>query len=98
MKDFFNEDGQTLAQVTQRGDGSLISGNIQGEVGQGLKQPDLVEDVPAHGRTRCPLKSLPNSNYSIILQLYDCMENPGYVWRCNWKCRFTSKHCRKLNF
>ena len=27
-----------------------IPGNIPGQVGQGSEQPDLVEDVPAHGR------------------------------------------------
>ena len=27
-----------------------MPGNIQGQVGQGSEQPDLVEDVPAHGR------------------------------------------------
>jgi len=35
--------GEALAQVAQRG-------NIQGQVGQGPEQPDLVVDVSARGR------------------------------------------------
>ena len=31
-------------------DGCPIPGNIPGQVGRGSEQPDLVEDVPAHGR------------------------------------------------
>ena len=27
-----------------------VPGNVQGQVGQGSEQPDLVEDVPAHCR------------------------------------------------
>jgi len=34
--------------VAQRGSGGPIPGNIQGQVGQGSDQPDLVKDVPAH--------------------------------------------------
>jgi len=34
----------------QRGGRCLIPGNIQGQVGWGSDQPDLVEDVPAHSR------------------------------------------------
>ncbi|KAF4798197.1 hypothetical protein TURU_068061 [Turdus rufiventris] len=30
--------------------GCLIPGSVQGQTGQGLKQPELVEDIPAHGR------------------------------------------------
>jgi len=45
---FYNEDGDTLAQVAQRGGRCLVPGNIQGQVGWGSEQPDLVEDVPAH--------------------------------------------------
>jgi len=39
-----------LEQVAQRGTGGLIPGSIQGQIGQGSEQPDLVEDVPAHCR------------------------------------------------
>jgi len=44
---FYNEGGGTQAQVAQRRDRCPIPGNIQGQVGQGSEQPDLVEDVPA---------------------------------------------------
>ena len=46
----YDEDGETLAQVAQRGGRCPIPGNIQGPVGRGSEQPDLVEDVPAHCR------------------------------------------------
>ncbi|KAK4815290.1 hypothetical protein QYF61_026195 [Mycteria americana] len=47
---FYSEGGERLAQVVQRGGRCPIPGNIQGQVGQGSEQPDLVEDVPAHCR------------------------------------------------
>jgi len=47
---FYAEGGETLAQVAQRGGRCPIPGHIQGQVGWGSEQPDLVEDVPAHGR------------------------------------------------
>ncbi|KAK4822058.1 hypothetical protein QYF61_008867, partial [Mycteria americana] len=56
---FYNEGGEALAQVAQRGGRCPIPGNIQGQVGWGSEQPDLVEDVPAYcreGWTRWPLK------------------------------------------
>ncbi|KAK4817366.1 hypothetical protein QYF61_011113 [Mycteria americana] len=34
-------------EVSQRGSGGPIPGNIQGQVGWGSEQPDLVTDVPA---------------------------------------------------
>jgi len=37
-----------VAQVAQRGSGDPIPRNIQGQVGQGSEQPDLVKDIPAH--------------------------------------------------
>jgi len=43
---FYNEGGETLAQVAQRGGGCSIPGNIPGRVGRGSEPPDLVEDVP----------------------------------------------------
>ena len=59
---FYDERGETLAQVAQRGGRCPISGDLQGQVGQGSEQPDLVEDVPAYcrgGWTRWPFLSLP---------------------------------------
>ena len=47
---FYNEGGETLEQVAQRGGRGPIPGNIQGQVGWGSEQPDLVEDVPAYCR------------------------------------------------
>ena len=47
---FDDEGGETLAQVARRGGRCPIPGNVQGQVGQGSEQPDLVEDVPAHCR------------------------------------------------
>ncbi|GAB0180784.1 hypothetical protein GRJ2_000543700 [Grus japonensis] len=50
---FYNEGGETLEQVAQRGSRSRdvpITGNIQGQAGQGSEPPNLVEDVPAHCR------------------------------------------------
>jgi len=47
-KFFYSEGGETLAQVAQRDGRCPIPGNIQGQVGRGFEQPDLVEDVPAH--------------------------------------------------
>jgi len=47
---FCNEGGETLTQVAQRGGRCPILGNIQGQVGRGSEQPDLVEDGPAHCR------------------------------------------------
>ena len=46
----YNEGGETLEQVVQKGGRCRILGNIQGWVGQGSEQCDLVEDVPAHCR------------------------------------------------
>ncbi|KAK4812030.1 hypothetical protein QYF61_025021 [Mycteria americana] len=43
-------DGETLEQVAQRCSGGPIPGNVQGQIGQGCEQPDLLEDVPAHCR------------------------------------------------
>ena len=47
---FYNEGGETLEQVAQRGGRCSIPGNIQRPVGQGSEQPDQVEDVLAHCR------------------------------------------------
>jgi len=47
---FYNENGETLAQVSQRGGRCPIPGNTEGQVGWGSEPPALVEDVPAHCR------------------------------------------------
>jgi len=39
-----------MEQIAYRGSGGPVSGNIQGQVGQGSEQPGLVEDIPAHCR------------------------------------------------
>ena len=46
----YHEGGEALAQVAQRGGRCPIPANIQGQVGRGSEQPDLVEDAPAHRR------------------------------------------------
>jgi len=47
---FYNEDGETLAQIAQRDGRYPIPGIIQGQAGWGSEQPDLVEYVPSHCR------------------------------------------------
>ncbi|KAK4811149.1 hypothetical protein QYF61_019790 [Mycteria americana] len=47
---FYDEGGETLEQVAQRGGRCPIIGSVQGQVGRGFDQPNLVKDVPAHGR------------------------------------------------
>jgi len=42
---FYTEGGETLDQVAQRGGRCPIPGNIQGQVGRGSEQLDLVEEV-----------------------------------------------------
>ncbi|KAK4815439.1 hypothetical protein QYF61_002828 [Mycteria americana] len=39
-----------LEQVAQRSCGCPVPGRVQGPVGLGFEQPDLVEDIPAHRR------------------------------------------------
>jgi len=39
-----------MEQVAQRSCGCLLPGSVQGQVGWSSEQPDLVEDVLAHGR------------------------------------------------
>ena len=36
--------------IAQRSCGYPTIGSVQGQVGQGFEQHDLVKDVPAHGR------------------------------------------------
>ena len=47
---FYNEGGEALGQVAQRGGRYLVPGDIQGEAGPGSEQPDLAVDVPVHWR------------------------------------------------
>ena len=54
---------QKISTFAQRRCGCPLPGGVQGQVGWSSEQPDLVEDVPAHGRgsgTRWSLRSLPN--------------------------------------
>jgi len=44
------EGGEAPAQVAQRSRGYPLPGSVQGQVGQGLEQPGLVEGVSAHNR------------------------------------------------
>ena len=44
---FYDESGEALEQVAQRGGRCPIPGNIQDQVGRGSEQPDQVKDVPA---------------------------------------------------
>ncbi|GAB0193696.1 hypothetical protein GRJ2_001834900 [Grus japonensis] len=46
----YDEGGEALEQVAQRGCGCPIPGSVQGQVGWGFGQPGLVAGVPAHGR------------------------------------------------
>ena len=41
---------ETVEQIVQRTSGCLIPGSGQGLDGWGFEQPNLVEDVSAHGR------------------------------------------------
>ena len=47
---FYSEDGETLEQAAQRSGGCPIIRSVQDQVGWGFEQPDLVIDVPPHGR------------------------------------------------
>jgi len=49
-KFFYDKGSEAVEQIARRSSGGPIPGNIQGQVGQGSEQPDLVEDVPAHCR------------------------------------------------
>jgi len=47
---FYNEGGEILAELAQRGGQCPIPGNTQDQVGRGSEHPDPGEDVPAHCR------------------------------------------------
>jgi len=47
---FYSEGGEMLERVAQRGSGSPIAGNLQGQAGPSSEQPHRVEDVPARCR------------------------------------------------
>jgi len=46
---FYDEGGETLEWVAQRGGRCPIPGSIQGQVGRCSEKPDLVEDLAAYG-------------------------------------------------
>lgn len=49
MKKFFNrKGGLALELVAQKGGGSPVLGDVQGQDGSGSEQPDLVVDVSSH--------------------------------------------------
>jgi len=47
---FCDEGGETLGQVAQSSCGCPITGRVQGQVGWGFEEPDLVKGLPAHSR------------------------------------------------
>ena len=47
---FHDQGSETQEQVTQRGGGCPIPGDIQGQAGQGSEQPALAGGVPVHCR------------------------------------------------
>ncbi|KAK4821047.1 hypothetical protein QYF61_012227 [Mycteria americana] len=49
-KRFYDEGGETLEEVAQGSCGCPIIGSVHSQVGWGFEHPDLVKDVPAHGR------------------------------------------------
>jgi len=49
-KKFFTMNGESPAQVSQKGGRCPIPGNVQGQAGWGSEQRDLGGDVPAHCR------------------------------------------------
>ena len=65
-KFFYGESGETLEQVAQEVSGGPIPGNIQGQVGRGSEQPQLVEDIVAHCGGIDLLKVPSNPRHSIL--------------------------------
>lgn len=51
-RSFFTESGEVLAHAAQRGCGFPIPASIQGQAGQGPRQPDLVLDLTV-GNSAC---------------------------------------------
>ena len=49
-KFFYDEGGEALEQVAQSSCGCPITESVQGQVGWGFEQPDLVKDVPVYCR------------------------------------------------
>ena len=75
------EGGEALEQVAKWSCGYPLPGTVQGQVGWGFEQPDLVEDVSAHGRGGGTLMSFPTQT---ILWFHDSMisfhENSKLKW------------------
>jgi len=63
------EDGETLAQVAQRGGRCPVPGNVQGQVGRGSEQPDGVKmsRLTAGGWAGWHLKVPSNTIHSMVL-------------------------------
>lgn len=49
-KNFYDKGGETLERIAQRGGRCNIFGKVEGQVGWGCEQPDLVKEVPTHCR------------------------------------------------
>lgn len=47
---FYTEGGETVKKVAWKSSGFSITGSVHVQFGQGSEQPDLVKDIPAHGR------------------------------------------------
>jgi len=47
---FYNQGGETVAQVAQRGGGRLIPRDTQDQAGWGAEHPDPAAGVPVHCR------------------------------------------------
>ena len=50
QKEGHGKGGEALAQVAQRSCGCPVTGSVQSQAGQSPEQPDVVTEVPAHGR------------------------------------------------
>ena len=47
---FYNKGGEAMEQAAQRGGGSPILGDTEGQAGQGSKHPDPAVGIPVHCR------------------------------------------------
>lgn len=68
------EGGEALEQFSQRGCEYPIPGNVQGQVGWGFEQLDLVRGICVHSKEswkQIIFKVTSNPNYSMILGFYE---------------------------
>jgi len=82
---FYDEGGETLAWVAQRGGRCPIPGTIPGQVGRGSEHPALVEDVPAHGMggwAGWSLKVPSHPTQSVFLWFQDGIQRSPGAPRC----------------